>query len=692
MASVQQTFRGLENLVFGIKDYISGKLYFSGLHDTPTGYLSGYYVRANETGIEYVHPTGVAKELSEHLGAGNGTFTGLQDTPTGYISGYYLRSSETGIEYLSPQDLADDVAEEIVQTLVTGKLMAFTGLYDTPTGYLSGYYLESTATGISYIDPTGLARKIPTIPNAYDFVPGDMEDGEIIKVGCDLYLSCDGEWKNLGSPEVPEIENLPGCVTNLSQAVEYQEYKEEFLAQNMGNTFDQMLNSDTDTSDSIYNVCLFSNESNSTVKIDETTYPWGIFNEPQTVNITAIPGTASYGDVEFKHWTGAGAVFGDFNKLKTTLVVDKNLSVTGCFNLPDIPITATFLQKIIPIENRDGDQFGASISRQGDLMMVGARTQTSTAYNAGSVYIYKLENGVWTYTQEKLYGHFNTHGNETEIDYFGTSVSLDGNRVVIGASNDTYYNSEENITKTSAGSVSVFELVDDEWVLQTKLWHHDQILNGNTEGLYYSRFGSALSLEGDRMAAGMASVRPVTDSNNYGAVYIYDLVDDEWTITDRITADDFENIDDQWLNFGSSVVLKGDQLFVGVTGDDEENSGAGSVYVYQLVNDEWTLQQKIYAPDADLNDQFGSGLSISNDIMVVGSVLEDEAGLNAGAVYVYKLIDGMWTYKSKILPLASDIAGQVPYQFGYTLFLEDDQLMVYVGVDEGIFLYKLNVT
>ena len=142
------TLQAITDMARSVKTYVSGQLYFSGLHDTPTGYLSGYYVRANETGIEYIHPTGVAKELSEHLGAGDGSFTGLQDTPSDYLSGYYLESTATGISYIDPTGLAgkmpcrpgftESVSNKQGKTLELAQL-----------GYPLSFHVEVSPTGFN---------------------------------------------------------------------------------------------------------------------------------------------------------------------------------------------------------------------------------------------------------------------------------------------------------------------------------------------------------------------------------------------------------------------------------------------------------------------------------------------------------------------------------------------------------------
>jgi len=305
-----------------VNHWLINNMPFTSLIDTPTGYESGYYLKSSATGIEYIDVTGLAKELSPLIGGVSG-FSGLHDTPTGYQSGYYLRSSETGIEYLSPQDLADDVADEIVQTLVTGKLMAFTGLYDTPTGYLSGYYvranetgieyihptglakelsehlgagdgtftglqdtpsnylsgyyIKSTEKGLEYIDPTGLAKTIPSIPQGYltlEEIPSmpSKHDGELIKVGCDLYLSCDGQWKKVSSDEDSNlldpslVDFYPDCVYTNADAIAYNAYKSEVEAENLSDAFGDILNGGASTADTMGNICLSATVDGNIVK------------------------------------------------------------------------------------------------------------------------------------------------------------------------------------------------------------------------------------------------------------------------------------------------------------------------------------------------------------------------------------------------------------------------------------------
>ena len=135
-------------------------------------------------------------------------FTGLKDCPSVYVghSGDYLvvNNNESGIHFTGIEKIAQDLEE--YGLIGGGQVTGFTGLYDTPSNYESGKYLISTENSLEYIDATELAKTLPVFPRD---IPGTSSlpqpasdyNGEIVRVGCDLMISCDGEWKPLVSTD-----------------------------------------------------------------------------------------------------------------------------------------------------------------------------------------------------------------------------------------------------------------------------------------------------------------------------------------------------------------------------------------------------------------------------------------------------------------------------------------------------------
>ena len=116
------------------------------------------------------------------------------------------------------------------------------------------------------------------------------------------------------------------------------------------------------------------------------------------------------------------------------------------------------VKKIVASDRAAGDYFGNSVSISGSNAIVGANlededaTGGSTFGNAGSAYIFvKDQGGDGNWGQVKKI----VASDRAAEDYFGTSVSISGNYVIVGA----YYEDEDAVggaTLSSAGSAYLF--------------------------------------------------------------------------------------------------------------------------------------------------------------------------------------------------------------------------------------------
>ena len=87
--------------------------------------------------------------------------------------------------------------------------------------------------------------------------------------------------------------------------------------------------------------------------------------------------------------------------------------------------------KLVPTDGEPYEAFGLeSISIDGDYAIIGARGNDDNGYRSGSAYIFKRDVNIWT-QQVKLFP-----SNKDDIQYFGRSVSIDGNYTIIGAFGD----------------------------------------------------------------------------------------------------------------------------------------------------------------------------------------------------------------------------------------------------------------
>ena len=84
--------------------------------------------------------------------------------------------------------------------------------------------------------------------------------------------------------------------------------------------------------------------------------------------------------------------------------------------------------KLVAPDRLAGDQFGAAVSLDGAVIAVGSRLNDNLrGANAGAVYVYSVESASWVFKQ-KLIATDGAIGDE-----FGTSVSVDGDVTLVGA-------------------------------------------------------------------------------------------------------------------------------------------------------------------------------------------------------------------------------------------------------------------
>ena len=122
--------------------------------------------------------------------------------------------------------------------------------------------------------------------------------------------------------------------------------------------------------------------------------------------------------------------------------------------------TWTQEQKLLPSDGAAGDFFGSSVSISGDTVAVGASsadTPGGFGFNTGAAYMFARAGTIWT-EQQKLRPPDDPSG-----DVFGSSVSLSGDTLAVGVPSD------DTLGAPAAGSVSVFVRSGTTWALEQKI-------------------------------------------------------------------------------------------------------------------------------------------------------------------------------------------------------------------------------
>ena len=268
------------------------------------------------------------------------------------------------------------------------------------------------------------------------------------------------------------------------------------------------------------------------------------------------------------------------------------------------------------------DYFGQSVSVDGNYAIVGAdyATKAGGGNDAGAAYVFIRSGTTWS-QQQKLVSSDLAAG-----DHFGVAVAKDGDTVAVGA----YM---EATGATQAGAVYIFTRSGTTWSQQQKIQSADHPS--------YATFGGSVALSGDTLVVGAINYG---DNDGQGATYIFTRSGTTWSVQQKITASDGAAGD----YFGQYVSVSGDTLVVGAYLEDDGGSNAGAAYVFTRSGTTWTQQQKLVASDAAAGDMFGISVGMDGDNIIVGAVNEDEEGSNAGAAYVYTRSGTTWSQQQKI--------------------------------------------
>ena len=279
--------------------------------------------------------------------------------------------------------------------------------------------------------------------------------------------------------------------------------------------------------------------------------------------------------------------------------------------------TATETAKLTASDGVVGDWFGQSVAVDWDTVVVGA----SEDDGSGSAYVFtKAADSVWTDATQtaKL-----TASDGDDFDEFGKSVAVDGDTVVAGAPNNDGYGSAYVFIKPAAGW--------DDATQTAKLT--PGATDDGAAGLA-GTFGAAVAVDGDTVVVGASAY-----SGSQGRAYVFTKPSGGWEDAERTA--ELATSDAEKNQFGWSVAVDGNTVVVGAHTDDASDSvnDSGSVYVFTKATDSvWadaTETVKLTATDGASGEQFGWSIAAGGGTVVVGAHWDDDKGADSGSAYVY---------------------------------------------------------
>jgi len=194
-----------------------------------------------------------------------------------------------------------------------------------------------------------------------------------------------------------------------------------------------------------------------------------------------------------------------------------------------------------------------------------------------------------------------------------------------------------------------------------------------SDGAAGDQFGSSVAISDDYALVGSpGSILSPTR----GSVYVFVHSGSTWTQQAKLTASDGAAYDE----FGSSVSISGNLALIGAPADDNGvNTDQGSAYVFVRSGSSWTQQAKLTASDGAASDIFGTDVAISGTYALVGA-FGDDAGANAnqGSAYVFGQAGLGWIQTAKITAL-DGLAGD---NFGIRVALSGDYALIGASDDD----------
>lgn len=183
-------------------------------------------------------------------------------------------------------------------------------------------------------------------------------------------------------------------------------------------------------------------------------------------------------------------------------------------------------------------------------------------------------------------------------------------------------------------------------------------------------FGQSIALEGDEVLVGAPgeTVNTITDA---GAIHVYRRAGDgTWTHVQRLTRPGASSP----AFFGGALDREGDLAAAGSALDeDDQGDRSGSAQVLARQSDgTWTVGPTLFAADSDNADEFGGALALSGETLVIGARRDDEVGTDSGAAYIFERDGaGQWLQIEKLLDEASTFEG-----FGSAVALDGDLAVI----------------
>ncbi len=287
--------------------------------------------------------------------------------------------------------------------------------------------------------------------------------------------------------------------------------------------------------------------------------------------------------------------------------------------------------KLVPSDGEPNDLFGHTVAVSGDLVVVGGYAGVQIGIINGAAYVYRFDGSSWN--EEAIL----STSAPALADFFSYSVAVSGSRIAVGDPGNSIFFSP-------AGKVFIYEY-------DGAIWNETDVVSAS-DATDWDSFGWSIALEGDRLAVGAPSREGAGEDR--GGLYLYEFDGVSWVeeILEPAVTADFDRL-------GTAVSLDGDRVAAGALQvDGFVTYGSGKILVFNGAGGApWIEEATLSSSVIGDGDGFGSAMALAGDQVYVGA---PESGNNGRmARFSFDGID--WQAAGTIVPSETSFSDKVGY-------------------------------
>jgi len=289
---------------------------------------------------------------------------------------------------------------------------------------------------------------------------------------------------------------------------------------------------------------------------------------------------------------------------------DANAFDSGAVYLFDAA-TGAQIRKVIAADGEWNDLFGTSVAIADGVLAVGAINADVHGHgfpitDVGAVYLFNIATGAQRY---KLFAV-----DKKSNDWFGISVAIENEIVVVGSKNDN------NENGANAGSAYFFDASTGHQIAKIRA----------NDGSESDGFGISVAINNGVVVVG--STGDDTNGNNAGSGYLFDVSTTAQLA--KLLPNDGNRLDE----FGVSVAIDNGVVLVGSWRDDDHGNQSGSAYTFDANTGNQLL--KLLDVNGSAGDEFGGSVAIGNGTIAIGASRDDGPLSDSGSAVLFDASSG----------------------------------------------------